>query len=522
MGQFLWNGKNSIFSDLANNLPSGKSYFKENNIIPFTNAVSQTGHGMLAYTEQFDAILYPIGTNVDIFINDKLFITVQILPIHSIYVLLNPPYGNFKLRTEINNVIYRDEQYISTNIFAFFTVLAQSYNIDYKKIFQIFGNIYDKYLQDDMLYNKIGWYYQFQKPSGWSYDDYRRILTGWDIDGDATPHDDSSSGISIPAGSPLYRPMNQLFLNAMTMFAVNELCRSFTGVYPQIQTCRDIDGWVIMDDTLASSNNGFWNYNEFYLLDGMTGSKDINGIGATINTETLTMTIKGVPVSVTFGADNTAGAVISRINTAIATTSLGSTVIAEVRTYPTEYKTYPTTLNQYLHFNNTLEPNEGQFNEGDFMITGGTALPALGLEVGEEGIINTGVNNNDIITLYDEQYHNNNITLTIKKGIYTVVETVTRNSINVTDELNHRFVIDTTGHPLSSTIVIGTTTYNKNTDYQLYNIGNDYYIKWIGATPTNNTSYQVTYTYYISDDIQPLLQKIIPAYLQVTYKYSGN
>jgi hypothetical protein len=525
MGFFLWNGKNKIMDDLIKNLPLGQVYFEEANVVPYTTAVSQTGHGMLAYTEQFDSTLYPIGTDVKIYINDKLFATVQILPTHTVYLLLNPPYGNFKLRTEINGQIYREEQYISTNIFAFFVVLAQTYNWDYKKIFEIFGNIYDKYLQDDMLFDKIGWYYDFAKPTGWSYEDYRKVMTGWNSTGDATISDTPVGVVPfIPAGSPIYRPINQLFLNAMSIYAVQELCRSFTGTYPLIETYRDIDGWVIDDETLISNSYGFWPFKFFYLLDGVTGNKDISSLS--LNGKSLNLLIKGINVPITFTAPTTATDIINQINTALTAVSLYPTSVkAEIRTYTYDYLS-GTTLNQYLRFNNLLETGEGLFNEGDFIVVGGTAVALLGLEVGEEGLVETGNDLDEIICLYDEQYHN--IKLTIKKGIYTVTETLIRNVltyVNTKDKLKHRFVLNTTGHPFPITITVGATTYNITTDYTLYNFPgtDDWYVEWLTLTPPiDGTAYTVTYTYYISDEIKPLIEKIKPAFLQVEYIMSEN
>jgi hypothetical protein len=516
MGNFIWNGKNKIFDDIKNLLPTAVIYYKESNIIPYTTELTQTGHGLLTYIEHFDISLYPVGTDVDIYINDKKYITTKILPTSSIYLILNPPYGNFKLKTIINNITYREEQYISTNLYTFFMILSQMFTIDYRRLLNIFGNLYDKYLQNNMLFNKIGWYYDFALPSGWTHEEYRKILTGYDINNILS-----------------YEPMNKLFLNSLTLYSVNELCRSFTGTFPIIESQRDEDGWVIIDDTLLSSSDIFWvatsGLDKYYLCDGVTGNLNIDGID--YNTLTLNLEIKGVAINVTFTPTATATDVINQINAVISATSLGSTVVAEIKTYPPyDYIPSTTTLKQYLHFNNTLETGEGLFEEGDFIVISGTAIVPLGLEVGEWGIEEEGIDSDKIITLFDDQYHYNKIKITIKQSSHLITENIIKGpnlvvAGNEMDKIKHKYVIETSTidptHDFPVTITVGATTYNITTDYILYTPDNiNYYIKWVTLTPpASNSSYTINYYYIMQEEIGNLLNKIIPPYLLVEYVY---
>jgi hypothetical protein len=516
MGKFIWNGKNKIWEDLISLLPTSTVYYKESNIIPYTTAITQTGHGLLAYVEHFDISIYPVGTDVDIYINDKKYITTKILPTSSIYLILNPPYGNFKLKTIINSVTYKEEQYISTNIFAFFMILSQMFTIDYRTLFNIFGNIYDKYLQNDMLFSKIGWFYDFSIPSGWTLEEYRKILTGYDINGVLS-----------------YEPINKIFLNALTEYSVNELCRSFTGTYPLIESERDNNGWIIIDDTLPSSASVYWlgeGLDNYYLCDGITGNRNIKS-GIDLDTLTLNMTIKEVDVNVTFTTTATSSDIVNQINSEISSTSLGSTVVAEIRTYP-PYDYIPTTtdLKEYIHFNNTLETGEGLFEEGDFIINSGTALTLLGLEIGEWGIEQDGIDTDKIITLYDDQYHYNKIKIIIKQSSHLITENITKGPnvglvIGEMDKIKHKYVIGTStldpSHDFPTTITVDAVVYNIGVDYELYTDDDiNYYINWIGATPPDaNEPYVINYYYIMKEEIEPLLNKVIPPYLLVEYEY---
>jgi hypothetical protein len=507
MGKFIWNGKNKIFEDITSLLPTSTVYYKESNIIPYTTAITQTGHGLLAYVEHFDISIYPVGTDVDIYINDKKYITVEILPTSSIYLILNPPYGNFKLKTVINNITYKEEQYIATNIFTFFMILSQMFTIDYRTLFNIFGNIYDKYIQNDMLFPKIGWFYDFGLPSGWTYEEYRKILTGYDVNGVLS-----------------YEPINKIFLNALTEYSVNELCRSFTRTYPEIISERDNNGWIIIDDTLPSSTSVYWKgsgLDNYYLCDGITGNRDISSVD--LDTLTLNMTIKGNTINVIFTPTANSSDIINQINAVISISPLSSTVVAEARTYP------PYDPKEYIHFNNTLETGEGLFEEGDFVINSGTALTLLGLEIGEWGIEQDGIDTDKIITLYDDQYHYNKIKIIVKQSSYLITENITKGPNLVTgdemDKIKHKYVIETStigaSHDFPATITVDAVTYNITTDYILYTTDDiNYYIKWVTATPPDaNEPYTINYYYIMKEEIEPLLNKVIPPYLLVEYEY---
>src|SRR5271157_862187 len=218
MGQIIFDGKNRVFLDLQSQLPLGKTYQVDNNVIPAVNEV--------VFIEQFP-VNYIIGTQVQIFINDTYMVTKQILQNNNIYYKFTPPYDKFQLKTKINGQIYRDQEFIATDVFMFLNILALTYNNDYVAISQMFGNLFNQYLQDDWLYNKVGWYFNFPLPDGWNIADYRRIIEGtFDSNGNA-----------------ITTPIIWDFMNAMTYWALNNLVISFTGIAPLIQTYRDVDGW---------------------------------------------------------------------------------------------------------------------------------------------------------------------------------------------------------------------------------------------------------------------------------------
>lgn len=512
MGQFIFNGKSSIFSDLALQLPLGKSYMKEANIIPYTNNTAYNSEGYLRYIENFTSGEYPEGTNVQIFINDQIYKTVQIHS-QSIYCVMNPPgQGNFKFKTVINGKIYRQEQYIATNIFLYFMVLAQTYTPDYNRVYSIFSNLYDKYLLDAQLYPKIGWFYDFGMPTNWETQDYRSILTGYDSNGNKNN-----------------ASMNEMFLNAMTVWCIKELCIAFTGVAPTIESARDENGWIMIDDTLLSSGNIYYPYDSYWLTDGITGSRDISGLN--LNGLTLNLLIYGIPANITFTSTRSPTDILNQINNSLsAITGIGNNVTASIKTYTYNYIS-GTTLSQHLHFNNNLNTSDGTFFENDFIVTDGTALIQLGLETGEWGIVN-GIN--EIIELDDEQYYNNNITLTINKGIHEIQEEqitkrYTPNPITypIKDLISHKYVLDTVGHPFPATITDSNNinTYVKGTDYNLYTdtITNNCYVNWISSNiPLQNATYQITYYYYIKDEITQLVEMLKPATLKITYIFDEN
>ncbi len=228
MGKFIWDGKNALFQDFINNLPQSVAYSKDGNVIPYINEVT--------YVQTIPQTEYPINTPVKFYVNDQLVSERVTLPTQNIYVKIKPPYKKFTIKTVIDNETYREETYYSLNLFAFFTVLSKVMNYDYRQIFNLFGNIWNIYLQDDEVYSKLGWYYNFGKPYGWTAADYRQVLVG---DTPGTP----------PFSNPLrYKSMNEIFLNAMTIDAIKQVVRNFTHIEPDIISYRDIDGWLLPND----------------------------------------------------------------------------------------------------------------------------------------------------------------------------------------------------------------------------------------------------------------------------------
>jgi len=441
MGFFAFDGNNSIFDDLVAQLPNGLVYFKERNIIPAVEIVT--------YVEQFPSS-YSVGTDVDIYINDKFYETKKILPTHALYLKIKPPYGKFTVRTEIDGEPYREEVYYSTNSFLFLNVLSLEYNYDYVELFKMFGNVWDKYLQDDMLFNKIGWFYGFGKPYGWDLADYRRILIG------------SSTNEQI----------NHLFVNSMTYWSLKELVKSFTGVYPDIFSYRDENGWVIPETwyppfVSTAQLPLYWNFKDFYLWDTrvITGTEDV-ATGVDLNGLTFSFQIETTIIDMTFTTTATIGDIVNQINIAY-----GSVVAANASTHP--YAPQPGHV--MLIADGTLGAPAG----GVIIIKGGTALPLLGfLTTSDDDFIDDDF---DIITLYDENFYGNKIDLRVKEGSKEIQVVKTRSS-DVRDFMVHKDLINTITHPI---LISG---YVEGTDFNLVEYptagSNVWAIEWL-SPPIN-------------------------------------
>jgi hypothetical protein len=87
--------------------------------------------------------------------------------------------------------------------------------------------------------------------------------------------------------------------------------------------------------------------------------------------------------------------------------------------------------------------------------------------------------------------------------------------------------LDTVGHPFPATITDSNNinTYVKGTDYNLYTdtITNNCYVNWISSNiPLQNATYQITYYYYIKDEITQLVEMLKPATLKITYIFDEN
>lgn len=424
MGFFAFKGNNAIFEDLVSQLPNGTVYFKEKNIIPAVDVVT--------YIEQFNEEYE--GKNVNIYINDRFYETKKVLaPHYSIYSKLKPPpYGKFMIRTEVNNEKYKEEVYYSLNIFTFLNALAIEFNYDYTQIFFMFQNIWHKYLQDEQLYNDIGWFYNFNKPFGWNINDYRKILIG----------------------SPNNIQINHLFLNSMTYWSLKELVKSFTGVYPEIYSYRNENGWIIPETknyaTSSEDISDYWEWKEFYLLDYPIKSNDVAGVN--LSGKTLNLTVQGTTNTVTFSTTTGASDISSQINS----------VFSGFTSWTTEGS------KEYVLF------NYGEIKKG-FIVNGGTAISDLGFEIGEIGNITEDL---DVITLYDERYYANKIDLIIKQGSKEIESAKTRGTGNY-DFLAHKNVINTVSNPVT------ISGYTETIDFDLVEQpsgSNKWAIHWLNPT----------------------------------------
>ena len=419
---FAFDGKNSIYQDLISQLPEGKVYFKEDNIMPYADVVT--------LVEQFDTNVYPVGTPVNIYINNVLHGVANINTSKSIYYKMKTPYGKFKVKLVVNSEPYAEGVFYALNILTFFNALSKTYNYDYFELFKMFGNIWDKHLQDDMLYSKIGWFYDFPLPYGWTVEDYRKILIG------------STNTTQI----------NHLFLNAMTYWSMSELIKAFTGETPLIFSYRDEQGWILGDDTIPI-NTRFKNY---YLVKEWTylGAGDIAGFD--MDGYQLILQLDGTEYTVNFTTTTGGTDIALQINTAIVVSGF----IATVETVGSS---------EYIKLSY-------DFPTGQVMIIKNcSAIEPLGFSIyhfQQDEFVDSA---NDIITIYDETLLWNAIDIVVRNGTKTITETVTR-SESSQDKLRHKYVIDTPSHPLS------ITGYTPSVDYELIEdpIGsNEYYINWL-------------------------------------------
>jgi hypothetical protein len=429
MGYFAFSGKNSIFQDLIAELPNGTIYLKEDNVIPFEMQVT--------FWETFDILKYPVGTDVDVFVNNVWTAKVKISMTKSIYLKMSTPYGKFTVRTEIAGKVYNDQPFYALNLLSFLVSLAKTYTYDYTELFNMFGNIWNKTLQLDWLYNKVGWFYDFGRPSGWSIDDYQYIIIG----------------------SPNNIQVNYLFMNAMTVWSMKELVKSFTGMYPTMHTWRDENGWIIADDNIPF-NLPFKNY---YLVEEWTYLGSNNVIGLNLNGYEMQIQIDGTTYDINFTLTTGGTDIVNQINAVV-----GSPLASVVSSGGMDYiQLYMTGVNLVL-------------------IKSGTALMPLGFSSFEQdAFVDTG---DDIITLYDEAYLWNKLDLIINNGTKLINEGVTK-SAGTQDILKHLNVLDTPLHPLT------ITGFVKNVDYNLieYPVGtNQYCIEWLNPPMLMQGSADVT------------------------------
>ena len=243
--QWAFDGKNTVFEDLIKKLPQGKIYNTEDNVIPYIDNI--------VLVEVFPN--YLPGTEVEIWINDKLERKTKILEDKSIYVKMKTPYGKFKTQIKIANQIYNEGYFYAINIFTFFLCLSKELNYDYVELFKIFGNIYFNTAQNDILYKKWGWFFDLEQ-IGISNEVYRQILTG-----------DVST----------YLGTIRSFMYSAVYYGLKELVRTFSTQYPVIFIYRNFDGWILREDNYPKN---IWNKRfSFYRLDDNKEipQSDING-----------------------------------------------------------------------------------------------------------------------------------------------------------------------------------------------------------------------------------------------------
>lgn len=257
MGQFAFSGNSDIFDTLLSKLPDGFVYVKDSNVIPYMDEV--------VYFDFYNN--YAVGTNVDIYINDVLATTTQVLFDHSISYKTKPPYGKFKLRTEIAGQIIKEEYYYAINILSFYVIIAQTINYDFTELFKLFGNLYYDTTQDDLLYKKYGWFFDITKGS-MDIDTYRRVVIG----------------------------TFKSFMYSIVVKGLKELVKAFIDVEPEIFTYRDFLSSYIRDTSITQFwiIPKFWWVNQYQLI----GSADITSVD--VSNLTLTMRINSFTQTLTF------------------------------------------------------------------------------------------------------------------------------------------------------------------------------------------------------------------------------
>lgn len=265
MGFFAFPGNNIIYSDMLSKLPDGSVYFKDKNIIPYMEQVT--------YVEIFNE--YPIGTAVDVYINDRLHFQTETLSDRSIYIKFKTPYGRFKLKTVIAGSPYREEVYYAINLLAFCVIIARTYEYDYISILQMFGNLYAPTTQDELIEKKYGWIFDFIR-SMISTDKYRQDLVG-----DLTTHLGAF----------------RAFFDATLEYALSELIKSFSGSAPIITNYRLFEGYIGRELSYPYWTKRFpkfWFVNQYELI----GITNLSGLDVSAWTETFK--INGYQQSVIF------------------------------------------------------------------------------------------------------------------------------------------------------------------------------------------------------------------------------
>jgi hypothetical protein len=277
MANFYFDGNNNTLQTMINSLSQGTVYNKEYNIVPYIND--------LLFVESFST--YSIGTAVSIYINNSLITTQNTDNNNIISTHITPPLGKFNIIAKINGQIVLNQDFISMNLLLFFLITSKALNVDNTSIFQMFANLYYDTLDDSLLYNKIGWYFNFQQ-GNLDIDDYRRMTAG-----------DTKN----------YLGLIRSFIYATTIMGLSELVYSFTETYPTIYTYRDFIGNIMLAPITQ-----VWNNYVYFYLDGTTMTSNIDITSTIMNNETLTIQVDNILNTIQFSTENTPTAIINTIN----------------------------------------------------------------------------------------------------------------------------------------------------------------------------------------------------------------
>lgn len=328
MGFFAFDGNNIIYTDMIQTLPDGKVYFKEKNIIPYIDSVT--------FVENFGAAsVIPPGTNVEVYVDDVLYQVKQtILNAGNsfIYSEMKPPYGKFTVKTVINGKVFNEQIFYAINIFAFYVIIAKTYNYDYTELFKLFGNLFYNTTQNSILEDMYGWYFYFKQGTMLTAD-YRRALVG-----------DTTN----------YLGTVRSFVNhAITQFGLVELIKSFVGVAPLIYAYREFDGFYIREAGLPPTGpNIAWQLPRYWMVNFVRVDGTANLTTVDVSGLTLELKINNCQMIHTFAP--------STVGTAAIISDLKKT-----------FKGFVIQNGNYLRL-------QAVYVE----VVGGTAVGALGLTVG--------------------------------------------------------------------------------------------------------------------------------------------
>jgi len=310
VANFIFDGRNSIYADMINQLPSGLVYLKQQNVIPVLDKI--------IFVEFYDT--YAVGTNVDVYVNNQLHMQTQVKDDKSIYVEMKVPVKKvieeingqivetitgttFNIVTKIAGQKVTDENFISLNLFAFFVIFAKTFNYDYIETFKLFGNLYFASTQNELLYDKFGWYFDFAR-NNLDYETYRQIV----------------------AGKENIYGLQKSFVYATTIKGLMEFVKSFTGSYPAIFSYKDYIGNFMKDTAVVQ----IWKKARYFMKDGFDITCLIDTTSLNLNGTTMTLQVGTTRDTINFTATGSAN-IVNEINAVF--TDLASVVVSGVYEY---------------------------------------------------------------------------------------------------------------------------------------------------------------------------------------------